>query len=590
MALNNGPVAVTAPIHFGAPERPTFGCLHRPMRTWSGTRVVLCAPLGYEGQFSYLTFRDLAVHLADTGGAAVLHFDYDGCGDSAGSDEDSGRVAHWLKSIDFAIDEIKRQAPSDGPVVLVGLRAGALLAATAAAARDDVTGVALWAPVRSGHLFLREQRAFSAMAYATATAAGADKEKWGERGFEANGYVFLDETVGALEALDLKSLASAPAPHVLVLDRAEMPTKKLVPDHWRQPGTTIEHVAVPGYQQLMEPPWLSSRPVAAAAKLTEWITALSSPRSPAAASSSPASSSGQVLPGVTESAFWYDEQQQRFGILTEPAGKPRTHALIMITSTFGYRVGPNRMNVAAARYLAGLGISTLRIDLAGVGEVRETPALACTAPPNAPYHLDAVEDVRMAIAHLKRSGFREIALGGICAGAFFAWYSAWLDRGVSQTVLVNPETFVPIPFGLADHIKSTQTPPKWTERLRNEPRLLGKLALLLQRGQRLAAIVCQSARAHLPLFLTRTNLASRMHRLGEQRTRTSLLFSVGDSGITELNREMGPQAAKLERRGFLRRVYINGPDHSFTPRWANRMLIEHVATELKQWLKHTDRT
>src|SRR5262245_40621910 len=74
------------PLYFGSPELPRFGVFHQPAGQWSGTRVVLCAPLGYEGPFAHLALRELAYSLT-SGGAAVLRFDYSGYGDSAGSDE-----------------------------------------------------------------------------------------------------------------------------------------------------------------------------------------------------------------------------------------------------------------------------------------------------------------------------------------------------------------------------------------------------------------------------------------------------------------------------------------------------------------------
>jgi alpha/beta superfamily hydrolase len=233
------------PLHFGSPERPLFGIFHRPDGHWSGTRVVLCAPLGYEGPFAHLALRELAHSLAG-GGAAVLRFDYSGYGDSAGSDERSHQVAHWIDSVNDAIDEVKRLAPSGGPLVVVGLRAGALLAAAAASTRDDVAALVLWAPCPSGKSFIREQRAFARLAHVSASSHALPDAQWGASGFEANGYVFTDDTIAGLSTLHLRSVTLRSVTKVLVLDREEAPIRDAFPDVWGRTGITVETQSISG--------------------------------------------------------------------------------------------------------------------------------------------------------------------------------------------------------------------------------------------------------------------------------------------------------------------------------------------------------
>ena len=69
-----------------------FGWLHLPEGAPRETGVVLCAPFGCEWLWAHRMYRRLASAL-EAQGFAVLRFDYEGTGDSRGSDEDPGRVA-----------------------------------------------------------------------------------------------------------------------------------------------------------------------------------------------------------------------------------------------------------------------------------------------------------------------------------------------------------------------------------------------------------------------------------------------------------------------------------------------------------------
>ena len=68
--------------------------------------IVLCPPFGLEAQAAGRAYRVLAVRL-ESEGFAVLHIDYDGTGDSAGSEEDPGRVEAWQGSVHAAVDLLR---------------------------------------------------------------------------------------------------------------------------------------------------------------------------------------------------------------------------------------------------------------------------------------------------------------------------------------------------------------------------------------------------------------------------------------------------------------------------------------------------
>ena len=150
------------PLWFGPDERPLFGWVHAPNGGMARGAAVLCPPLFLEQDIAYYSFRRLAEELAARGVLAV-RFDYDGTGDSAGGDEDPGRVRAWQQSI-AAAAALARDlgAPS---LVLVGMRAGALLAASALRA-TDATGFVAWDPRHSGRRMVREEHALHRLRFA----------------------------------------------------------------------------------------------------------------------------------------------------------------------------------------------------------------------------------------------------------------------------------------------------------------------------------------------------------------------------------------------------------------------------------------
>ena len=138
------------PMLIGTAGRP----LHAVFTAASGPRqrraVVFCPSLNDEYTHTYRTGRLLAQRVA-AHGAEALRFDYFGTGESAGEDSEfsvSGAVEDTL----VAVDEV-RDLAKVCLVTLVGLRAGALVAALAAPRSKAVDRLVLWDPVVDDYEF-----------------------------------------------------------------------------------------------------------------------------------------------------------------------------------------------------------------------------------------------------------------------------------------------------------------------------------------------------------------------------------------------------------------------------------------------------
>jgi hypothetical protein len=116
---------------------------------------------------------------------------------------------------------------------------------------------------------------------------------------------------------------------------------------------------------------------------------------------------------------------------------PGAHALACIILNAGvlHRVGPHRLHVVLARRLAQGGLTSLRLDLGGVGD-----SIASTDA--ATFRESAVADTRTAMTGLTGAlGSKRFVIFGVCSGADNAIATAIADDRVAGIVLVDPPTY-----------------------------------------------------------------------------------------------------------------------------------------------------
>jgi pimeloyl-ACP methyl ester carboxylesterase len=189
------------PCHFGPDGQQRVGIYHAPrasVATDSG--VVLCAPIGQEYMRTHRPLRQLALALADAG-MHVLRFDYLGTGDSAGAIGD-GSLEAWIGDISLAAGEL-HDISGASRLALVGLRTGALLAASAhARGVPGADRLVLWDPVVSGRDYLLEMQALHAALARTMRPVPPVPSD------ELLGYPYPGPLRCALAAIDLVALAA----------------------------------------------------------------------------------------------------------------------------------------------------------------------------------------------------------------------------------------------------------------------------------------------------------------------------------------------------------------------------------------------
>jgi exosortase A-associated hydrolase 2 len=151
----------------GSRNRRLLGFLHLPApakipaASESGpvpVGIVYCHPFGEEKMASHAITVKTARRLCEDG-AAVLRFDFSGCGDSEG-ELDETTLDDWNIDLACAIELLKREAGVER-VGLWGLRLGAsLVLEYAAKASAQVTStipfLVLWQPVPDPELFIKQ--------------------------------------------------------------------------------------------------------------------------------------------------------------------------------------------------------------------------------------------------------------------------------------------------------------------------------------------------------------------------------------------------------------------------------------------------
>ncbi|MCA9096301.1 MAG: alpha/beta hydrolase, partial [Planctomycetaceae bacterium] len=115
------------PFYLQSRERPLLGWLHRPKELESLDQgIVICSPVGYEHLHAYRGLRHLADRLAEQG-FPVLRFDWDGMGDSVGTDHDPDRLATWKQNLRDALRWMKEEVGCRR-MSIIGLRIGGSIA------------------------------------------------------------------------------------------------------------------------------------------------------------------------------------------------------------------------------------------------------------------------------------------------------------------------------------------------------------------------------------------------------------------------------------------------------------------------------
>jgi len=543
--------------------------------------VLFVPSFGWEDVCSYRPLRFLARTFAAEG-IPAMRFDLPGTGDSSGEARDPGLFDAWVHSVDDAAAAL-RAASGVEQVAVVGIRTGALLALLAAARGGNLQDLILWAPPGSGRAILREFHAFSKLARAE-YANDAPSPPQPIPGLEIGGFLISPETQQALETLDIsKELPTQQRRRILILTRDDLPVDSKLVSALESSGCAVEVRNGRGYGAMMAIPEEALPPVAEGRAMIEFLAPGRRPgHGDAGANDPPARPASAIHEANTSLETIYTIERPSgsiFGILSqpEPGMRPREWCVLFLNPGAVRHIGPNRMWVEAARRWARRGVTSLRLDLEGIGESDGEQNLDVAAL----YQEHLVEQVETVMDSLRsRIGARRFVVIGLCSGAFWAFHAAIRNRDVQAGILLNPRLFAWDPEVDRRRILR-RTAGLLVDT--TDWRRLARGYVSLKSFKRVTRVVLERFRAmhasaERHFQISPETMAQAWEALERNHSRLTLIFTEGEPLLREMEEE-GHLSPHTTSR--LRCIRIANCGHTFRPLWAQKMAHELIDGELE---------
>ncbi|MDM0038349.1 hypothetical protein QTH89_18105 [Variovorax sp. J22G21] len=140
---------------------------------------------------------------------------------------------------------------------------------------------------------------------------------------------------------------------------------------------------------------------------------------------------------MKETPVLFGPDRSLVGVVSTPdaEGKMAPVACLMLNMGANYRVGPHRINVKLARQMAGHGISSIRFDLAGLGD---------SGQPSGAGHFmkQVVLDVQAAMNLVETMlGIRRFIVIGLCSGSTNGMATAMVDPRIVGILMFDGYAF-----------------------------------------------------------------------------------------------------------------------------------------------------
>ncbi len=287
---------------------------------------------------------------------------------------------------------------------------------------------------------------------------------------------------------------------------------------------------------------------------------------------------------LREEPLQFGEGGRLFGVLTLPSiPAPNPQALpafVFLSAGLLHRVGPYRLHVHLGRELAQMGFSSLRVDLAGVGDSPPRPGLTNQQSVAADFaEILGVLDSRL--------GRLPLVLAGLCSGADNAPRLALNEPRVIGMVLLDPICF-------PDHglrgFRARQRAAKYM----NPARYVAWLTRRLKRLTRPSGKKQENAEAVDPLALrdlpTREQMRAAFESVREREGRVLSIFTSYARGYYNHAGQLDRALGVKDYQRFCSEVFWPQVDHTYRLELHRRRLIESIKTWAGDYLRNSNPT
>ncbi|MBD1548958.1 alpha/beta fold hydrolase [Roseibium aggregatum] len=542
------------------------------------TGYVFCGAWGYDELCSRKFLRRLAEDLADAG-FPVLRADYPGTVNMRDPVPDTG-LEGWIGTAVDAADRLK-ELSGCSRILYLGLGIGSAIAFLAAQRRKDVDGVVLAGPVASGRRYMREVQL-----HANVTNEGlglALQGIHGDTGF--SGFAMSEKLQADLKTINLDKLDLSTRPRCLVLTREGNENDNAFAGSLAEKGLKVQCETFEGYFALMAAPTTSVVPPKAIADIVSWsktnfASASDADRPGVAASPQTVIVKGD---GFVEQPVTFGPNGQFFGVLCRPETGDSTGATAVFLNTgYGHHIGWGRIWVRAARELARKGITSLRFDMANIGDSPQTDGL----PDQVIYTKEAFNDVSVALDFLEREAPGPVFLVGRCSGAYVAFNEAVLDARVKGVMLINQLRLIwdpgeDVEAALRSGARPLDEYRRRAMRLETVKRVLtGKVDLIRAGGHIFSHVSDRLSRKLAPYLGPLTKLGrfrracfSNFDAMARRGIPVHVVNCENDGSLDELARYFGADFSGLKAYPNVVQTIVPNADHNLTPEDAQQHLL-----------------
>jgi len=276
---------------------------------------------------------------------------------------------------------------------------------------------------------------------------------------------------------------------------------------------------------------------------------------------------------LTEEPLQFGEGGRLFGILTTPSD-PRRNAqelpvFVFLTAGLLHRVGPYRLHVRLGRELAQMGFSSLRVDLAGMGDSPPHPGLT--------YRESIAADFAEILSVLEsRLGRPPLVLAGLCTGADNATSLALREPRVVGMVLLDPICYPDRGFRARVLIAKYGNPHRYLAWVKRRFKALARPSVTKPQDE---ASVDPLALRDLP---TREQLREAFELISERGGCVFSVFTDYARGYYNKSGQLGRSLGVNGYKEFCTEFYWPETLHTYWLELHRRRLME----EIKTWAGH----